>query len=150
MNLCNPQPESARDMIVRGMRYASLIFCLFLVTGCDESPTGPTIPLNTEFVLAPGSSAVIEEASLGVRFNGVSGDSRCPADAICVQGGDATVALTVSSPSGTREHELHTGNMQPVKHDDVTISLVQLAPYPFGSHGPIQPDQYRATLRVTR
>jgi hypothetical protein len=132
------------------MRYSPLIFCLFLVTGCDESITGPTIPLNTEFVLAPGSSAVIEGASLSVRFNGVTGDSRCPGDAICIQGGDAIVAVTVTSRGGTRNHELHTGNMQPVKHDDVTISLVQLAPYPFASQGPIQPDEYRATLRVTK
>ncbi|MGH9175137.1 MAG: hypothetical protein ACRD1H_12310, partial [Vicinamibacterales bacterium] len=102
--------------------------------------------MNGEFVLAPGSSAFVEEASLTIRFNGVTGDSRCPADAICIQGGDAVVGLTVTSTRGTRDHELHTGNMVPVQHDDVTISLVQLAPYPFSS-GPIAPNDYRATLR---
>lgn len=86
---------------------------------------------------------------MSIRFNGVTGDSRCPADAVCVQGGDAIVNLTATSSGGTRELELHTGNMAPVQHDGVTIALVQLSPYPFSS-GPIAPGDYRATLRATR
>jgi hypothetical protein len=39
--------------------------------------------------------------------------------------------------------------MKPVTHEDLTIALVELAPYPFSSR-PIQPGDYRATLRVTR
>jgi hypothetical protein len=39
--------------------------------------------------------------------------------------------------------------MQPVRHDEFTIALVQVAPYPFSTRM-IQPDEYRATLRVTR
>lgn len=39
--------------------------------------------------------------------------------------------------------------MAPVSHDDLTITLVELMPYPFSSM-PFSPDQYRATLRVTR
>jgi len=93
---------------------------------------------------------MIEEASAVVRFNRVTGDSRCPGDAICIQGGDAIVSVTVSSTDGSRDHELHTGTMAPVRHDDLTVSLVQLMPYPFGSLPPIQPDDYRVTLRVTR
>ena len=46
-------------------------------------------------------------------------------------------------------NELHTGDMQPVRHDELTIHLVQLAPYPFSSR-PFTPDEYRVTLRVTR
>lgn len=129
------------------MCYLSLGLCLLLMTGCDESLTGPTVPLDTEFVLAPGSSAFVEGAAMAIRFNGVTGDSRCPADAVCVQGGDAIVSLTVTSSRGTREVELHTGSMAPVQHDGVTISLVQLSPYPFSS-GPIAPGDYRVTLKV--
>lgn len=132
------------------MRYASLLFCLLSVTACTGSPTGPTVPLNSEFVLAPGGSVSIDGASMAIRFNGVTGDSRCPADVVCVQGGDAVVSLTVTSIRGRQDHELHTGTMQPVRHDDVTISLIQLAPYPFGSQGPIAPEAYRATLKATR
>lgn len=131
------------------MRAFPLLCCLLLVTGCSESPTSPTIPLNREFVLAPGAAALIGGASMTIKFNGVTGDSRCPADAVCVWGGDAIVSLTVTSTGGSRNHELHTGDMRPVTHDDVTISLVQLAPYPFSS-SPIQPGDYRATLKATR
>jgi hypothetical protein len=120
------------------------------MTGCDQtSPTGPTVPINSEFVLAPGQSAVIEGANISIQFDGVEGDSRCPADALCIQGGDARVRVEVTSARGRREYELHTGNTQPVRHDDVTIHLVQLAPYPFSSRT-IAPDEYRVTLRVTR
>ena len=131
------------------MRQVAVWLCLFSVAACSDSPTGPTVSLNSEFVLAPGDSAYIDDAPATVRFNRVTGDSRCPADAVCIQGGDAIVSVTMTSTSGSREHELHTGTMAPVRHDDLTITLVQLAPYPFSS-GPIQPDDYRATLRVTR
>src|SRR5262245_53326153 len=131
------------------MRPFAVLFCLFLVTACSDSPTAPTVPLNSEFVLAPGESAFIEDASATLRFNRVSGDSRCPADAICIQGGDAIVSITVTSMQAVRDHELHTGTMAPVRHDDLTVSLVQLTPYPFSS-GPIRPNDYRATLLVTK
>jgi hypothetical protein len=131
------------------MRYLPLLFCLLFVTGCDESPTGPSSPLNTDFVLAPGSTATIEGASLSIRFDRVSGDSRCPADAFCIQGGDAIVHVTATSDRRARQYELHTGSMQPVQHDDIIITLVQLSPYPFSSRT-IAPGEYRATLRVAR
>ncbi|HXG89326.1 MAG TPA: hypothetical protein VNJ02_13405 [Vicinamibacterales bacterium] len=91
----------------------------------------------------------IEGASLSVRFDRVSGDSRCPADAVCILGGDAIVHITATTDGAARQYELHTGNMQPVRHNDFTITLVQLSPYPFSSRT-IAPDEYRATLRVTR
>jgi hypothetical protein len=131
------------------MRWIVLLLCLLPVTACDESITGPTVPLNSEFVLAPGGAATVDQTSVSVSFKGVSGDSRCPADALCIQGGDAIVGITATSGGRVQEYELHTGTMAPVRHDDLTIALVQLAPYPFSSKT-IQPDEYRATLRVTR
>lgn len=131
------------------MRAFLLLSGLLLLAGCSESPTSPTVPLNSEFVLVVGGAASIDGAAMTIRFNGVTGDSRCPADAVCVQGGDAIVSLTVTSTEGSRNHELHTGDMRPVRHGDITIALVQLVPYPFSS-GPIHPGDYRATLKATR
>ena len=131
------------------MRVSPLIVCLLFATACDESLTGPTVALNQEFELQPGSAAVIAGASFALRFNGVSGDSRCPADAFCIQGGDAIVRVTVVDEGQSREVELHTGDMRPVQYDGYTITLVQLQPYPFSSRT-IQPDEYRATLKVSR
>jgi hypothetical protein len=130
------------------MRSVLLVLALGAI-GCDESVTGPTVPLNREFELAPGQSALVEDVRVTVRFNGVSDDSRCPADAVCILGGDAIVHVTATSRQTSRDYELHTGSMRPVQHDGLTISLVQLQPYPFSART-IAPGDYRATLRVTR
>ena len=131
------------------MRTSVLLSGLLFVTACDESITGPTVGLNQEFELQPGRSLVIAGAWFGIRFDGVSGDSRCPADAICIQGGDALVGISVIDDGQSRRLELHTGDLQPVSYDGYTIALVQLQPYPISSRT-IQPDEYRATLKVTR
>ncbi len=132
------------------MRIYSAVFCLLAVTACSEkSPTTPS-PVSREVVLAPGQTASVSEAGIALRFDGVSGDSRCPADAICIQGGDALVQIVVLPSRGASQaYALHTGDMRPVSHEDLTIALVELSPYPFSSR-PIQPGDYRATLRVSR
>jgi hypothetical protein len=120
-----------------------------MMTACDEVETSPTAPLAAEFTLAPGESRRIEGELATVSLVGVTGDSRCPADAICITGGSATVGITVASGLATRPYDLRTGDMQPVVHDRLTIALIQLSPYPFSSRT-IAPDEYRATLKVTR
>jgi hypothetical protein len=131
------------------MRNIFALLLLVMVLGCDDNVTGPRVPLNAEFVLARGDAVAIENADAQVRFTGVTNDSRCPADAVCIQGGDAHVNIAVTVSGRTRDHVLHTGDMKPVTQDDLTIHLVQVAPYPFSSRT-IAPDDYRVTLRVTR
>jgi hypothetical protein len=130
------------------MRQLVIVTVLTMWVGC--SSTAPTVRLNQDFVLAPGETSRITGADITIRFVGVQNDSRCPADAICVQGGDAIVRIEVlSSVAAAKAYDLHTGDMRPVLHEDLTIALVQLVPYPFSSR-PTQPGDYRATLRVTR
>jgi hypothetical protein len=123
--------------------------CLILLTACKAAPTGPSAPLDSEFTLAPDGTMSISGTSLVVRFNGVSGDSRCPADVFCIQGGSAAVRITAASARSTHDYELHTGDMRPVVHEGFSIALIQLSPYPFSSRT-ILPGEYRATLKVTR
>jgi hypothetical protein len=130
------------------MRALVALVCLLTATACDESLTGPTVSLNQEFELQPGGAATVADA-FRVRFNRVTGDSRCPADAVCIQGGDAIVHITAIDDDALVDLELHTGDMQPVRHGSYTVHLVQLQPYPFSSRT-IQPEEYRATLKVTR
>lgn len=122
---------------------------LSALSGCDESVTGPSVGLDATFTLAPGEAVSIADTSLIVQFQGVEGDSRCPADAFCIQGGDAIVRVVVLSSGNRRDYELHTGSMAPVRHDGLTVALVELSPYPFSSRT-IAPGDYRASLRVTR
>jgi hypothetical protein len=119
------------------------------MTACDDAPTSPAAPVDTEFTLAPGEERRIEGESVAVKFVEVSGDSRCPADAICVLGGSATVRILMVSGFSGQPYELRTGDMQPIVHAGLTVSLVQLSPYPFSAR-PIAPGDYRATLKVTR
>src|ERR671912_630345 len=99
------------DYARRGrMRLFLLSFCLFAATACDQSLTSPSTPLNTEFVLAPGETMAIESASLAVTFDSVTGDSRCPADALCIQGGSADVHVIATSDGARRAHVLKTGD----------------------------------------
>ena len=134
------------------MRAILAFFCLLAVTGCDEKAPGrPTVPIDQQFTLAPGETAVIESTGLRLQFLRVTGDSRCPADAVCIQGGDAIVVVRVHEGSATRDYELHTGNAQlaTVDHGGRQISLVQLQPYPFSSRT-IEHGDYRATLEMRR
>jgi hypothetical protein len=137
------------------MRAKSLILavvCLVAATACHEkSPAGPSPSVNQRFILAPGERAAIRNSPIAVEFLRVSGDSRCPGDAICIQGGDALVHVRVDG-NGTGEYDLHTGDQSRASatHAGYLIELLELQPYPFSSQPPIQPDDYRATLRVSR
>jgi hypothetical protein len=124
--------------------------CLLSATACQDSPSQPTVPLNQQFTLAPGEATTVAGAALQVRFVRVAGDSRCPGDAICIQGGDAIVQVTVGNGSGAVDYELHTGDSSrsAVSHGRFRVELVVLEPYPFSSR-PFSPDQYRATLKVS-
>ena len=69
---------------------------------------------------------------------------------MCIQGGDAIVKVTVVPARGdSQAYALHTGDMRPVAHEDLTIALVELTPYPFSSTT-IAPEDYRATVKVSR
>jgi hypothetical protein len=136
----------------RGMRPLTLLFCLLTVIACDENrPLGPTVNLNERFTLAPAEVARVRDVDLNVQFMMVTGDSRCPADAVCIQGGDAIAHIQVVDGGATSSYELHTGDSSraTVTHKQVRISLVELQPYPFSSRT-IAPGDYRATLTVTR
>src|SRR5262245_10301992 len=120
-----------------------------LSLACTGNPTQPTdIPLGQSFDLRSGASATLQDG-LKVTFNSVQSDSRCPMDAICIWGGDATVKVALSRSGGSHaERDLHTdiGGSQ-AAYLSYVIKLVTLAPYP-RSDRPILPEDYVATLVV--
>ena len=132
------------------MRIATVLVCLLAATACDEPPTGPTVSLDTRFTLAQGETASVERRNVTLRFDSVTGDSRCPADAICITGGDATVKLSASGDGGSLALELHTGDSSraSVTYGNVKVTLLELQPYPFSSRT-IEQRDYRATLSVS-
>jgi hypothetical protein len=127
-------------------RVALLVVSLVLLTACD-TPTAPTYARNQQFTLAPGGTANITDTTARIRFDVVAADSRCPANALCVQAGEAVVRIQVWSNTASGTYDLHTGSLQPAVHEDLTIALVQLAPYPSGAQS-IEAKDYRATFLV--
>jgi hypothetical protein len=134
------------------MRFLAVLLCSASMAACSsDAPNAPTGPVNVQVVLAPGQTSEVSNTGLRLRFQGVSGDSRCPGDATCIWGGDAIVRVDViQQGGGQRTIELHTSTMQPILEGDLTIAIEALSPYPFASLPPIAPGDYRATLRVTR
>ena len=135
------------------MRAVGVVFCLLLATACDEHGlTGPTVALSERFTLAPSEVATVRDVGVRVQFVEVTGDSRCPGDAICIQGGDALVNIRVSEGSSASSYDLHTGDSSraSIVHGSVKIALVDVQPYPFSSKPPIAPGDYRVTLVVSR
>jgi len=132
------------------VRIATLLVCLLTATACDESPTGPTVTVDQRFTLSVGETASVEGRSLKLRFEGVTADSRCPADAVCIQGGDAVVKVRASGDGGSASLELHTGDSSraSVTYGGVRVELVELQPYPFSGRT-IAQSEYRATLLVS-
>ena len=132
------------------MALALVLFAIGLTAYAADTLTTPQGPVDRRVVLAPGETADIDAGGIRIGFQGVLGDSRCPADAVCIQGGDAIVRIDVLESGGALStFDLHTGDMKPVRHGDLTIALEDLSPYPFSGRT-IAPGEYRATLRVTR
>lgn len=116
------------------------------VAACSTSPTAPTNP--TVVTMAPGQSTQV--GALSVKFIGVTIDTRCPANALCIQVGDAFVALETTVLGARREFELQILNptKRSTTHRNYFIELQEVSPYPFGE--PIKPADYRVTLRIAR
>lgn len=92
----------------------------------------------------------MEGGTVGVRFDAVPEDSRCPGDAICIWPGRAVVDLTLLLDGRAVGLRLSTepSGVKAIA-DGISIEVVQLDPYPFASR-PHQPGDYKLTLRLAR
>ena len=127
-------------------RFAPRFCACFWWPGATNDANRPSVPLNQHFTLAPGESATIAGASARVELVRVAGDSRCPGDALCIQGGDALVHIVVHGEqvSDVRAAYRRCGRAS-IQHGALRITLIDLQPYPFSSRT-IRPDEYRATF----
>jgi hypothetical protein len=133
----------------------SSLFLGLLACGQNSGPADVDDPVfvqaGTPFQLRPGGSARVGDSGLVIGFRGITGESRCPMDVVCVWQGDATARIqaTVGRMAWTG-YDLHTGlQPQSIKFQDWTIKLVSVEPYP-RSDRQIRPEEYVLTLEVTR
>jgi hypothetical protein len=132
------------------MRSLSLILVMSLLAAAcgDETPTGPS-PFPASVTLQPGEQS--NTGGLVVLFEGVTEDSRCPLDALCIQAGDATARVTLTT-GGVGTPFFLTVNKVETKRAtfrEFQVELVTLQPYP-QSRTPIAPSAYRATFTITQ
>ena len=99
-------------------------------------------------VMKIGESIVLND--LRLTFRSVEGDSRCPADAVCVWAGDVEIALKIEQGSQAAVAALHT-TLEPKKTvwNGYTISLVSVTPARKAGTS-VDPADYRAEVVVTR
>jgi hypothetical protein len=100
--------------------------------------------------LRPGESARVDHAALEIRFEAVTGDSRCAKGDVCIWAGDATVRVSWHREGGAQETcELHTSPDAPdTDCAGGRIRLVALDPHPLSGRAIPQAD-YVVTLEVT-
>jgi hypothetical protein len=128
------------------MRFAGILAALALAA-CSNDPTAP---LNRAFTLDVGQGASVADAELMVRFLRVTEDSRCPSTVQCVWAGNGQVEIETRDDGQTLKHLLNTNEgAREVVVGLYRIRLVSLDPAPV-TPGPIPPENYRATLEVSR
>jgi hypothetical protein len=135
--------------------FRSLIATAALAVAACSSPNEPGGAFHTELTLRPGQVTAVASTPLSVGFERVASDSRCPADALCIQSGDALVVLRVSI-DGRGAADIHlrtrggtTGENLSAVVGGYALSIGGLQPYPLSS-SPIAPGDYRVTLVVER
>lgn len=131
-----------------------------VVVGCGVSQKAEAEPiesgLDEVFTLRGGQDATIGDEGLGLRFDRVLEDSRCPTQVECFWTGQARIALLVSPVNGepaTVEFNTNPApgqNVQTVQAGAYTLDLKSLDPYPETPDQSIPLDEYRATLIVQK
>jgi hypothetical protein len=141
-------------------RYLLPLAALAALAGCSSgAPSDPNDPASGSIVdatvgrafrLQAGSTARLPDGLL-VGFRGVSSDSRCPTDVVCVWAGDATARIqaTVGRMAWTG-FDLHS-TLEPkaATFREWKIRLIAVEPSPRSTEQ-IPANGYVVTLEVTR
>lgn len=127
----------------------TLALAAALCAGCGANPNSPETTFPATLTLRAGQTS--SAGGLGVTFVGVTNDWRCPAAAICISSGDAYLKFVLAANNGLADSQLQ------VEHPDYRrttyggyrLEVQKLEPYPI-TYGSIKPDEYVATVTITR
>lgn len=128
-----------------------LLPALSLLSACWDA-AGPRreVALGQPFELAVGESAELDAGALRLSFVGVTNDSRCPIDVVCIVAGEASVRLRVRLRARPEELlELTTPGSPRARADAYEIEVQSLLPAPRAAM-PTPPEAYVAGLIVRR
>lgn len=141
------------------MRWPALVplFGALLLSSCAPvagaaAPQGAAaVALGEPFTLAAGGTARVGSARVGVTFEAVVTDSRCPVDVQCIRAGEAIVRVAVAAPGQAAETvEIQT---TPSRNQAAVagylLTLTRLLPEP-NTKERHTPSDYRATFTLAQ
>lgn len=139
------------------MTTAAALAAATVLLACGGGAGDAGEPLGTvhTVVVRSDTSVPVDQTGLALRLTAVT-DTRCPIDAICVQAGHASIAMTVQRNGGAPQsvavglRDGAGGNLPgDALLDGWRYTLQTLEPFP-RSTVTVPLAQYRATLRVER
>jgi hypothetical protein len=120
------------------IRTLAALLSVLILTACTSS-SGTELP-EADFFVSSGQQFALRVGETGgvvtsqtialVRFNGVTQDSRCPADVQCVTAGFATVLLSVQSALSVQDVSLDVppqGTVE-IAVDELTVTALGVRP----------------------
>ena len=128
-----------------------LILLPSLSLGCAGTGEFIKAHLGQEFSLRIGQTAQIENEQLSIRFNGISGDSRCPKGVQCFWAGEVKCDVTVTYQGESSDITLtQPGAAEPSSETYKGYKFIfSVQPYPEAGKQ-ITPADYRLLLTVDK
>jgi hypothetical protein len=106
--------------------------------------------LGKEFTLPAGKTAVISGENFSIKFEKVTGDSRCPSDVVCIWAGEAKCDTVFTYKGNDYPVTLTAGGGNPDNYAFENYKVYfDLQPYPVSTQQ-IAPGDYRLILTVTK
>jgi hypothetical protein len=117
----------------------------------QQSRKAEVIRLGQEFELNINQEAVVEGEGLAVAFESALEDSRCPEGVDCIWSGNAKIRLRLGKQKQTPAPVEINTNVEPKSSSylNYEVKLIALKPRPKADK-PVQPNEYKATLIVTK
>jgi hypothetical protein len=136
----------------RRLYLVAFLAIVLAVSGCGAGPSDVQAHLNEEFSLSMGQRALIIGENLGIRFEEVTEDSRCPKEVTCIWAGRVTCIVEITQGSVSYRMEL----TEPRLSDEYSRESYEeyelgfhVTPYPEAGEK-ILPDEYRLHLTVSK
>jgi hypothetical protein len=131
--------------LITVLSIAGSAFLLCSVAACQNNPVS-----GREFTLSVGQTANIPGEDLEITFTGVTSDSRCPSDVVCVWAGEVVCAVEIEEGTETSTVDfIHSGNNG--HYSQMTYGNYQytfkVEPYPVSGQG-IADNEYKLFLTV--
>jgi hypothetical protein len=143
-----------RRFVHTAPRYLLCMFILLpgLLLSCAGTGELVKADLGQKVTLRIGQTAQIESEQLSIRFNGISGDSRCPGGVTCVWAGEVNCDVTVTYKGSSADITLTQSGLTepPAEETYQEYRLIfSVEPYPEAGKQ-ISPADYRLILTVNK